>query len=38
MPIEQPSRFDLVVNRTTMDRLGIAIPDEVWEQVTEVVW
>jgi putative ABC transport system substrate-binding protein len=37
LPVEQPTIFDLAVNRTTAEALGIAIPPEVAAQVTEWV-
>src|SRR5262249_13477568 len=37
LPVEQPTTFDLVVNRTTAQLLGITIPPDVAAQVTEWV-
>jgi putative ABC transport system substrate-binding protein len=37
MPVEQPTVFDLVVNRTTAQSLRLTIPPEVAAQVTEWV-
>jgi putative ABC transport system substrate-binding protein len=37
LPIEQPSAFDLVVNRTAAETLGIAIPPDIAALVTEWV-
>jgi putative ABC transport system substrate-binding protein len=37
LPVEGPSVFDLIVNRTTARMLGIAIPPEFAAQVTEWV-
>jgi putative ABC transport system substrate-binding protein len=37
LPVEQPDRFDLVVNLQTAQALGIAIPAQVLQQATEVV-
>jgi putative ABC transport system substrate-binding protein len=37
LPVEQPTVFDLVANRTTSEALGIAIPPDVAAQVTEWV-
>jgi putative ABC transport system substrate-binding protein len=37
LPVEQPSKFDLVINLTNADALGISIPRHVLLQATEVV-
>jgi putative ABC transport system substrate-binding protein len=37
LPVEQPARFDFVVNLKTAETLGLAIPQAVREQATEVV-
>jgi putative ABC transport system substrate-binding protein len=37
IPVEQPSAFELVVNRTTAQALGLRIPPDVAAQVTEWV-
>jgi putative tryptophan/tyrosine transport system substrate-binding protein len=37
IPIEQPMRFDFVVNLKTAQALGITFPNEILLQVTEVV-
>ena len=37
LPVEQPTKFDLVVNLRTAQALGLAIPREVLMQATEVV-
>ncbi len=34
LPVEFPTMFDLVVNQATATALGVAIPDEVAQQVT----
>jgi putative ABC transport system substrate-binding protein len=34
LPVEQPTEFDLVVNRTTLNALGLTIPPNVASQVT----
>lgn len=35
LPVEQPTRFDLVINQRTADRLAVAIPRSVADQATE---
>jgi putative tryptophan/tyrosine transport system substrate-binding protein len=37
IPIEQPMRFDFVVNMKTAQALGITFPNEIMLQVTEVI-
>lgn len=37
LPIEQATRFDFVINRKTADALGLAIPQHVLLQATEVI-
>jgi putative ABC transport system substrate-binding protein len=37
LPIEQPMRFDFVVNMKTAQALGITFPNEIMLQVTEVI-
>jgi putative ABC transport system substrate-binding protein len=37
LPVEQPMRFDFVVNMKTARELGITIPHEVALQITEVI-
>jgi putative ABC transport system substrate-binding protein len=37
LPIEQPREFDLVVNATTAQALGLTIPPTVMLQATEIV-
>jgi putative ABC transport system substrate-binding protein len=37
LPIEQPTRFDLVVNLRTARRLGLKLPDSFLVQATEVI-
>jgi putative ABC transport system substrate-binding protein len=37
LPVEQPTIFELVINQTTTEELGITFPDDVAAQVTEWV-
>ena len=37
LPVEQPSRFDFVINLKTVQALGLTIPPSVLQQVTEVI-
>jgi putative ABC transport system substrate-binding protein len=37
LPIEQPSKFDFVVNLKTANDLGLTLPQSVIQQATEVV-
>jgi putative ABC transport system substrate-binding protein len=37
LPIEQPARFNLVINRNTADVLGITIPSQVYVFADEVI-
>ncbi len=37
LPIEQPTKFDLVINLKTAKQLGITIPPKILYQATKVI-
>ena len=37
LPIEQPARFNLVINRKTADALGVTIPARLYMFANEVI-
>jgi putative ABC transport system substrate-binding protein len=37
LPVQQPARFDFVVNPKTAATLGITFPNEIMLQVTEII-
>ena len=37
LPVEQPTRFDFVINLKTTQALGLTIPQSVLQQATEAI-
>ena len=37
LPVQQPTKFDLIIKLSTVDALGINIPPEIMIQATEFI-
>ena len=37
LPVEQPTKFELIVNQKTAKRLGVTVPQEILMQTDRVV-
>ena len=37
LPVEQPTKFDLIINLTTAKTLGLTVPQSLLVQATEVI-
>jgi putative ABC transport system substrate-binding protein len=37
LPVQQPTRFDLIVNHRTVESLGIAVPEDIMVQAARVI-
>jgi putative ABC transport system substrate-binding protein len=37
LPVEQPTRFDLIVNLTIAQAIGVTIPPSLLQQATELI-